>query len=97
MLLLATKFVGIGVKNEGLGWCQDGGDSDFFGLAVHIMISCCSMLGLHASFEVQTGCAGVYNHSQAPGIGRVACFTGEAAPQAPGSWVRPIESRMASQ
>jgi hypothetical protein len=32
-----------------------------------------------------------------PGIGCVACFTGEAAPQAPSSWVRPIESRVASQ
>jgi hypothetical protein len=32
-----------------------------------------------------------------PGIGRVACFTGEAVPQAPGSWVRPAESCVVSQ
>jgi hypothetical protein len=34
---------------------------------------------------------------QHAGIGRVACFTGEAAPQAPGSWVCPTESCKASQ
>jgi hypothetical protein len=27
----------------------------------------------------------------------VACFTGQAVPQAPGSWVRPAESRVVSQ
>jgi hypothetical protein len=32
-----------------------------------------------------------------PGTGRVACFTGEAVPQTPGSWVRPAESRVVSQ
>jgi hypothetical protein len=32
-----------------------------------------------------------------PGIGRVACFTGEAVPQAPSSWVCPAESCVVSQ
>jgi hypothetical protein len=32
-----------------------------------------------------------------PGIGRLACLTGEAVPQAPGSSVRPAESYVVSQ
>jgi hypothetical protein len=37
------------------------------------------------------------NYLLTRGAGRVACFSGEAAPQAPASWVRPTRSCKASQ
>jgi hypothetical protein len=59
----------------------------------HLLCIQCS----HASATACLEGSGLIAKVRPPGIGRVACFTGEAVPQAPGSWVRPAESCVISQ
>jgi hypothetical protein len=69
-----------------LWWCRSG----------HSMVQCGSCLCCTAL--ASTCCRGLppLSEDTVP-IGVVACFTGEAVPQAPGSWVRPAESCVVSQ